>query len=74
MLNMHFYLTKIENPFQINPNYSRIWVFIHQPRPEGAFPCQGKLSALGTRFICLLDKENEKIFRPTWQIVFFTCR
>ena len=19
-------------------------------------------------------KENEKIFRPTWQIVFFTCR
>ena len=74
MLNMHFYLTKIENPFQINANYSRICVFIHQPRPKGAFPCQGKLSALGTRFMFVRYKENEKIFRPTWQIVFFTCR
>ena len=40
MLNMHFYLTKIENPFQINANYFRICVFIHQPRPKGAFPCR----------------------------------
>lgn len=61
MLNIHFYLTKIEIPFQINPNYSRICVFIHQPRPKGAFLCQGKLSALGTRlFMCLLDIKRMK--------------
>lgn len=73
MLNMHFYLTKIENPFQINPNYSRIWVFIHQPHPKGAFPCQGKLSALGTTFICLLDIKRMKKYSVQLGKLYFLC-
>lgn len=74
MLNVHFYLTKIENPFQINPNYSRICVFIFNLVPRALFPA-GKIKRTGDEaYMFVRYKENEKIFRPTWQIVFFTCR
>ena len=42
--------------------------------PRALFPA-GKIKRAGDEaYMFVRYKENEKIFRPTWQIVFFTCR
>lgn len=42
--------------------------------PRALFPA-GKIKRTGDEaYMFVTYKENEKIFRPTWQIVFFTCR